>query len=56
MLGRYLCASSFCFYIADSGVFGVPLQTLLDNDRRRHPEKHLHVPLIFIQVRTYYNM
>ncbi|KAK2179936.1 hypothetical protein NP493_466g05057 [Ridgeia piscesae] len=34
----------------DNSVFGVPLQTLLDNDRKRHPDKHIKVPLIFSQL------
>ena len=34
--------------ISESGLFGVPLQTLLTHDQKKHPK--LKVPIIFNEV------
>jgi hypothetical protein len=38
----------FCFLVADSGLFGVPLTTLLEQDQRKVPGAR--IPLIFKKV------
>lgn len=39
---------SFCFLVADSGLFGVPLTMLLEQDQRKVPGTR--IPLIFQKV------
>lgn len=36
--------------LSDGGVFGVPLNTLLENDRRKFPE--VKVPVVFQKVKN----
>lgn len=39
---------SLCFLVADSGLFGVPLTMLLEQDQRKAPGTR--IPLIFQKV------
>jgi hypothetical protein len=39
---------SFCFLVADSGLFGIPLTILLEQDQRKVPGTR--IPLIFQKV------